>query len=326
MLIERLNIVTASGSEVVASATNNIDSVLMKYKNKAGATLTAIGALDSTTGSVSFAFTDALRPYVPKDSSTDIELYANIRPKAGRSGTALSTLGSELEYSLDWSNGQDDEFRAVGEGSGTVLTNADITDSQKVKGNDHWTFRTYPEFVLESLPAGQPVGTRDVLRFTIKANGLSSDSKILFDDNASATIRFEVIASGGTNSDMTARLFDVGTGEQIASQTVSLAQATGAGKRASVTFDSWDKDVEIVGGGQKTFRVQMGFVNFVDKNDFFQIVLNDGDANVVFRYVDGAKSSEGNTVEVGGGNTSFRRDSAGLFRLLPMEGPIFVQP
>lgn len=318
-LIERLNIVTASGSEVVASATNNIEQVKMKYKNQAGSVLTAVGSLDSVTGSVSFAFTGANRPYVPKDSSTDIELYGNIRPKAGRTGTALSTLGSEVEYSLDWSNGQNDEFRAVGEGSGAVLTNADITDSQKTKGNDHRTYRTFPEFVQETVTAGSPVGTKDVLKFTIKAHGLT-DSRILFDDNASATIRFEVLASGGAASNMTARLFDAISGEQVASATVTSAQVASSGSRASVTFDSWDKDIEIAGGSQKTFRVQMAFVNFVDKNDFFQIVLNDGDANVVFRYVDGAKSNEDNTVDMSTGK------SAGFWRLLPMEGPNFVQP
>lgn len=320
-LIERLNIVTATGSsEAVASATNNVDQVKMKYKNQAGSALTAVGALDSTTGSVSFAFTGADRPYVPKDSSTDIELYGNIKPKAGRTGTALSTLGSEVEFSLDWSNGQDDEFRAVGEGSGTVLTNADITDSQKVKGNDHRVYRVFPEFIQETVTAGSPIGTKDVLKFTIKAHGLG-DSRILFDDRPSAAIRFEVLASGAQSAtDMTARLYDALTGEQYASATLSNAQTSLVGARASITFSEWDKDVEIAGGGQKTFRVQLAFTGFTDKNDTLQIVLRDTDNNVVFRYVDGAKSNEGNMVELSQGV------SAGYFRLLPMEGPIFVQP
>jgi len=320
-LIERLNIVTATGSsEAVASATNNIDQVKMKYKNQAGSSLTAVGALDSTTGSVSFAFTLDDRPYVPKDSSTDIELYGNIKPKAGRTGTALSTLGSEVEFSLDWSNGQDDEFRAVGEGSGTVLTNADITDSQKSKGTDMRVYRAFPEFVQETVTAGSPVGTKDVLKFTIKAHGLA-DSRILFDDRPSAAIRFEVLASGAQSAtDMTARLFDALTGEQYASATLSNGQTSLVGARASITFSEWDKDVEIAGGGQKTFRVQLAFTGFTDKNDTFQIVLRDTDVNTVFRYVDGAKSNEGNMVELSQGV------SAGYFRLLPMEGPIFVQP
>ena len=319
-MIDRLNIVTATGSEVVASATNNIDSVKMKYTNKAGSSLTALGSLDSVTGSVSFAFTGDNRPYVPKDSSTDIEVYANIRPKAGRTGTALSTLGSDVEFSLDWSNGGDDDFRAVGDGSGTVLTNADITDSQKAKGNDHKVYRVYPEFIQETVTSGSPVGTKDVLKFTIKAHGLA-DSRLLFDDRPSAAIRFEVLASGSqTATDMTARLFDAITGEQYASKTFSNGQTSVAGARASITFDEWDKDVEIAGGQQKTFRVQVGFIGFTDKNDQFQIVLRDTDVNTIFRYVDGANSNEQNTIVLNQAKTN------GFWRLLPMEGPIFVQP
>ncbi|MBI2003701.1 MAG: hypothetical protein HYS78_01855, partial [Parcubacteria group bacterium] len=322
--IERLNIDTASGGgEVVASSTANIDSVKLEYTNKAGSTITALGALDASTGSVSFGFVGDQRPYIPKDSSVDVKVYANIKPKAGRTGTALSTLGSEVLYSLDISNGKDNEFRAVGEGSGSVKTNADITDSQKTKGTDHYTFRTYPEFVQDSLTASEPLGTKDVLKFTIKAHG-AAGSKLLFDDNASATIRFEVVASGTTASNMTARLYDLTTNDQIASQTVTSAQVSSAGARASVNFNSWDKNLEIDAGSQKSFRVELGFTNFVDKSDFLQLVLNDGDANAVVTYVDGAKTDEDNTVDLGG-TAAPGKNLNSIFRLLPMNGPIFVK-
>ncbi|MBI4120392.1 MAG: hypothetical protein HY454_02905, partial [Parcubacteria group bacterium] len=324
--IERLNITTASATapaEVVASATANIDSVKLEYTNKAGSVITALGALDAGTGSVSFGFVGDQRPYIPKDSSVDVKVFANIKPKAGRAGTALSTLGSEEAFSLDISNGNDDEFRAVGEGSGSVKTNADITDSQKSKGNDHYVFRVYPEFVQDTLAASEPLGTKDVLKFTIKAHG-ASGSRILFDDNASATIRFEVVASGTTASDMTARLYDLTTNDQVASQTVTSGQLSTSGRRASVAFDSWDKNLEIDAGSQKSFRVELAFTNFTDKSDFLQLVLNDGDANPVVRYVDGAKSGEDNTVDLGG--TGEPGKSLGsVFRLLPMNGQIFVK-
>lgn len=327
--IERLNIVTASaGGEVVASATANIDSVKLEYTNvKAGVstTLTALGALDATTGSVSFGFVGDQRPYIPKDSSVDVKIFANIKAKAPRTGTALSSpLGSEALYSLDISNGQDDEFRAVGEGSGSVKTNADITDSQKSKGNDHYTFRTYPEFVQDTLLASEPLGIKDVLKFTIKVWGVGG-SKLLFDDNASATIRFEIVASGAQSAtDMTARLYDLTTNDQVASQTVSNGQTSLANKRASVTFDSWDKNLEIDAGSQKSFRVELGFTGFTDKSDFFQLVLNDGDANSIVRYVDGANSAENNTVDLGG-STAPGKNLGSVFRLLPMNGPVFVK-
>ena len=307
--IERLNIAGEVGANTPADVTANIDQVKLTYTNKAGSTLTANGTLNSDA-SVSFGFTGDNRPYVPKDSSVDIIVKANIKTKALRSGNALtSTDGTEVNFSLDFSGGNADEFRAVGEGSGVVIDGATNANIANRTGNNQYVYRVYPEFIQETLTAGEPVGTKDALKFTIKAHGLS-DSKILFDDPSSAQLRFEIVASGGTSSNMTANLYDVGTGEQLASATITAGQATSP--RASINFSDWEKDVEITGGGQKTFRVEVGFVNFLDKSDFFQIVLNDTDGNVLVAYVDGAKTSEDNHVT----------NTAGVWRLLPMNGPI----
>ncbi len=317
-LIEKLNIITASTTEAVASATANVDTVKVKYTNKAGTVMTATGALNSTNGSVSFGFTGDNRPYVPKDSTADIEVYANIKPKSGRTGTALSTLGSEEAFSLDFSGGAKDEFRAIGDGSGTLVEGDNSNIGNVAKGTDHIMYRVFPEFTQETLAASEPLGTKDVLKFKIKAHGLS-DSKLLFDDRASATIRFEVVASGGANSNMTARLYDAATSELLASQTVTSAQDSRiTSSRASVNFNEWQRDYEIAGGTEKSFRVEIGFVNFPDKSDYFQLILNDTDENTVLMYVDGAKTDEDNSVFLN--NTT-----NGYYKLLPMNGPIFVK-
>lgn len=316
-LLETLNIITAttsSGTETAASATANVDVVKLKYKNKAGSTLTATGSLNSA-GSVSFGFTGDNRPYVPKDSSMDVEVYANIKPKAGRTGTALSTLGSEEAFSLDFSSGAANEFRAVGEGSGTVIDASDGNIANIARGNDHYVFRVYPEFVKESFAGegSETIGTREVLRFTIKAHGMS-DAKLLFDDPTSTTLRFELVASGSvTTSNMTATLYDYSTSEVLASVTISSGQIPGV--KASANFSDWERDFEITGGTSKTFRIDVGFVNFLDKSDYFQLVLNDIDGNTVVKYVDGAKSDESNEVTL----------ISGIWRSLPMNGSIFVK-
>lgn len=308
--IERLNIYSA---DTASNVTANIDQVKLEYKNKAGETLTAVGTLNSNA-SVSFGFSGDQRPYVPKDSSLDIVVKANIKPKAQRSGTALSTNGTEVNFSLDFSGGNADEFRAVGESSGVVIDGATNANIANVAGNNQYVYRVYPEFIQEPLAASEPVGTKDVLKFTIKAHGLP-DSKILFDEPSSAQLRFEVVASGGADSDMTVSLYDVSTGELLASTTCVSCQSSPAGGRSSVNFNDWEKDVEIVGGSQKTFRVEVGFTNFLDKSDFFQLVLNDTDENTLVTYVDGAKVNEDNMVT----------NTAGVWRLLPMNGPIFTK-
>ncbi len=316
--IERLNVAGEVGAGTPADVTANIDQVKLTYTNKAGSTLTAVGTLNSDA-SVSFGFSGDNRPYVPKDSSIDIVVKANIKTKSLRTGNALtSTDGTEVNFSLDFSGGVADEFRAVGEGSGVVIDGATNANIANRTGNNQYVYRVYPEFVQETLAASEPLGTKDVLKFTIKAHGLA-DSKILFDERPSATLKFEVVASGGTDSNMTVSLYDVGTGELLASggaAACSSCQSSPLNGRSSVTFDDWEKDVEISGGSQKTFRVEVAFTNFLDKSDFFQLVLQDmDDGNTQLRYVDGAKTSEDNTVD----------GVAGTFRLLPMNGPIFVK-
>ncbi|PJE50695.1 MAG: hypothetical protein COV29_03095 [Candidatus Yanofskybacteria bacterium CG10_big_fil_rev_8_21_14_0_10_36_16] len=295
--IERLNI---NSGDTTANLTANVDKVKIRYTNEAGDTLTSVGTLN-TAGSVSFAFTGSNRPYVPKDSSIDIKVLADLKTKA-------QGATSEVSFSLDFSGGATDEFRALGVGSGTLVEGNDTTgdDTDSVTGNDHYIYRVYPEFVQDTLAASEPLGTKDVLKFTIKAHGLS-DSKLYFDDPASVTLKFDTVASGGASSNMTANLYDVGTGELLASATITAGQANGA----SISFTNWEKDVEITGGSQKSFRVEVGFTNFLDTSDYFQVVLRD-EAGVI-KYVDGARTGEDQEVT----------NVANVFKLLPMNGPIF---
>ena len=97
----------------------------------------------------------------------------------------------------------------------------------------------------------------------------------------------------------------------LASTTISGAQAPSV--RPSISFTDWERDVEIQGGTSKTFRVEVGFQNFTDASDFFQAVLQD-EVNVV-KYVDGARTNEDQQIEL----------QPSVFRLLPMNGPIFVK-
>jgi len=297
IFIERLTIAT---DDSVPDFTSNVDSVKINYKNKSGSTLTTIGS-SNAQGNTSFGFTGDNRPYIPKDSSVDFTISANLKSKAARTGQAI-TQG--IQFSANLTGGDSSLLRAIGESTGTVM---DVAGISNILGNNHIVYRAFPEFIQESLTAGSPVGTKDVLKLTIKAHGLS-DSSIIFDNDT--FIKFEVFASGSQSAiDMTARLFDVITGEQYASTIVSNAQVSLVGNRTSINFGSWDKGIEIDGGAQKTLRVQVGFVNFTDKNDNFQIALKDRNAELAW------KSSDIVQLLV-----------PGFIRLLPMEGPIFVQP
>ena len=304
--IEKLNVYDATGTGTNIEL--NVNNVKLSYTNKDGQTLTATGALNSDTlPSVSFGFTGDNRPYVPKGSSMDVVIKADMKTKA-------QGATSEVTFSLDFSGGAADEFRAVGEGSGSVIDgNTTGSTMDDVLGNDHYVYRVYPKIEQLSVAAGSPTGSKDSLKFKITAMGLS-DSKILFDDPSSVALRFEAVASGGTGQAMWHYLYDLDSGELLSSMNDAGTIQTTPTINASVSFTEWEKDVEIQGGQSKSFRVQTDFQNFLDKNDYFQLILRD-DASVI-TYVDGARSGEDNEVS----------NLAGFFRLLPMNGSIFVTP
>lgn len=309
---------TVKGSNA-ANSRNNIQALKVQYTNQAGSLLTATGSLDNN-GSVSFGFVGDNRPYVPKDSSVDMKVLADFKTK-----TQGAT--SEVNFSMDFTGAATTDFRAVGVGSGTLIQGNDTTDddTDSVTANAQYVYRVYPEFIQDTLAASEPLGTKDVLKFSIKAWGLP-DSKILFDDQditggaASVGLQFEVVASGSvTTSNLTSNLYDVDTGELLASTTITAPQDDALLViRSSDSFNNtgggWEKDVEIQGGTTKRFRVNVAFGGFLDKSDYFQLMLQDNESGL-FDYVDGGNALERNTVS----------SVTGVFQLLPMEGPIFTK-
>ena len=306
-LIERLNVFNLGDTK--ADVLANVDQVKLTYTNKAGTSLTSVGSFNQDTRpSVSFGFTGDNRPYIPKDSSADIKVTALMKTKA-------QGATSEVNFSIDFSGVNADEFRAVGEGSGTVIA-GDTSGStiDDLSGNNMYAYRAFPKVEQISLSSGTPIGTKDVLKFKITVMGLS-DSKILFDDPASVGLKFEAVASGGTDADLVINLYDADSGALYASQQTQVNSVQDSPTvNASISFTDWEQDVEITGGQSKTFRVEVAFQNFLQTNDYFQLVMRDEASQIT--YVDGARSGEDQMVT----------NVASIFKSLPMNGPIFVTP
>ena len=123
--LERFTIAASVAAEVT-DAKANVGAVKVTYKNKNGDTLTTSGAF-SNGASVNFGWSGDARPYIPKDSSLDITVAADLKIKADGATTSTSTGATDaVAFSLDlmdrFNGSSADGFRAVGEGSGTVLT------------------------------------------------------------------------------------------------------------------------------------------------------------------------------------------------------------
>ena len=318
--VERFNVFNNLADDTKVDVIANVDHVKLGYQTKAQAgsanwTWVTQSLNNDTAPSTSFAFLGDARPYVPKDTSVDVKIRADIKPDADRYGDALTNVdGTEVSFSLDFSGGAADEFKAVGEGSGSIRdgdpTN-DVPTSGTVAnltGNDQYVYRVFPKIEQITVPAGEPIGTKDVLKFKITAMGLPG-ARVFFDDPSSVALKWEVIASRSNsgNPDNTFNLYDVDLGTLYASTSNDPGDSA---TNASVSFTEWEQDVSVYVGSPKTFRIEGVFAGFTAQSDYFQLVMRD-EAGVI-QYVDGADA-----------DNNFVSNAASVFQILPMTGPTF---
>lgn len=307
----------ASGSAEKADMAENVKTVTIEYKNKSGSTITS-SQLMTSGASVNFGFAGDNRPYVPKDSSIDVVVKGDMKTKAegATSSSGTTNQSFSMDYQDTFATSQTDGFRAVGEGSSTVLDGSSTGVSSEVAASTINVYRVFPKFELASTTGGEPLGTKDVLRFTITAMGLG-DSKLLFDNVAvgSGSIKFVAVASGNSAAtNLIATTYDVADGSIVSQDTITGAGDTPANNASlSIDFTAPGKDVEITGGSSKTFRVEISFSGFNDTSDFFQLILRDNNAADV-NWVD---NSTGVTSDPDVNSLT------GTLRVLPMNGPTF---
>jgi hypothetical protein len=298
---------------------NNVKKVYMSYKNKAGNTLTDSQIPDSNT-SVSFGWNsgDANRPYVPKGSSMDVTIKYDLKTK---DEGATSNRNFSIEFNGSTGNTAG-EFRAVGEGSGTVVTaySANIEDKDT---NNMYVYRVFPKF--DSVALSSPyslVGTPTVFKFTVTAMGLT-DSKLLFDNQAvgSGSIKFEVVSSGEYSPSAASTQFTIYDENDTTVDSSTLTADSRASTDASLTFDFTTKDIEISGGQSKTFRIQLDNPNTSYSKtsetgraaDYFQVILRNNEAALI-NWVDNSTGSTGDADVP---------STASVLKNLPIFGPTF---
>ena len=344
--------VAASDSNAVTQAADakaNVKQVKLTYKNKAGSILTTVQSFDQGASS-NFGWsyngsgTDT-RPYVPKDGSLAIDVAASLRTKA-EGATPTNASPEAVFFSLDLSdtyNGSyTSAFKAVGEGSGTVLDGTSTGINDVLGSNEQYVFRVFPKIEQVALSAPYALtGTPTVFKFSVTAMGLT-DATMRFDNEsrASGSIYFEVVSSGEhviTNASTTYTIYDESNVIIDASAAIRRSNAPGSANtfqnvpaletlpavNASIIFDFTSKDVEIAGGNTKTFRIQLDNpnTNYAQTSstgraaDYFQVTLLDDQAGLI------------NWVE-DYNNATTARDTAsttGVLRSLPLYGPTFTR-
>jgi hypothetical protein len=274
----------------------NVKSVTLEYTNKLGNTTTVTQSM-TAGASANFGFSGDSRPYVPKGSSIDLKVMVNMKSKdEGATSTSAGDATSPvwgMRYHDTYNNSQTDGFRAVGEGSGTVLTGGSAGVGNEVDSENMYVYRVYPKFEQVSVAGGEPLGIKDAFKFTITAMGLT-DSKLLFDDSAagSGSIKFEVAASGNSAATTLTPKTYSGSKNYDTSSTIALV-GDDPSNYASYTLDFGENDLEIGGGTSKTLAIEVNFSGFLDKSDFFQVRLLNDEAGLV-NWVDNSTGSTAN--------------------------------
>ena len=330
--IEKLTIAASVAAEIIDAAAN-VKSITLTYKNKAGSTLTSNQSFTSGA-SANFGWSSPvgsgtdLRPYVPKDSNLDITAAASLRTSAEGAtqdtGVASTpTVFFSLDLTDTYNGSTTNGFKAVGEGSGTVLNGAS-TNIKSVSGkNNLYIYRVYPKVDIVALSSPYLlIGTPDVYKFTVTAMGLP-DSKLLFDNQGatSGSFKFEVIASGQQTNSNTSTSFEVYDETNLLIDTGTIDSDSTPSPHASLTFNFGSQDVEISGGTSKTFRIVLtnpsqwyAKTSATGRSaDYFQLVLRDDE--------DGLISWVGNST--GSTNDLDSVSTTNVLRNLPATGPTF---
>lgn len=349
--IEKLTIAASVAAEATDAAAN-VKEVALTYKNKAGSTLTTTQSLgNGASVNFNWATTDANRPYVPKDSSLDLSVNANMRTKAeGATQTTGTSAAALVQFSLDlvdsFNGSYVNGFRAVGEGSGTVIDGTGTNIKDVLGAFKQNVYRVFPK--IEQVALSSPyslLGTPTVFKFSITAMGLA-DANLRFDNEhkGSGSLAFEVIASGdseiNTTTSTTFSVLDE-TGVVIdgpsalrfindpsaadTSQTLAFTNNAPYGAdpdiNSSISFDFAGQDIEIGGGQTRTFSIRLNNPTMHYSNagstgrapDYFQVTMQDDQAGLV----NWVGSYDGTT------NSLDTPSATGVLRSLPLFGPTF---
>jgi len=262
-VVDRLTVDNTGGSDVT------VDSIELHYENQAGESKIATGFLTSGT----YIF-NGLDLYVPKDDTSTLTVKLN----TGDVTTGNAGSGSVVGLDLSNDDSNDDEFRAVGIGSGTTINDSTTTVDASFTGsgdgviasNDHEIRKTKPTLSLASgSPSGAAiVGLIEVLRFNITAD---SRGDVQVDDLTFEMSSTDNAGTGWNACDTTdivaadVTLYDADDLSSDISSVTSLLEADGTACNAAAPLKYINIDFAsaetVAAGTTKTYVLKINVAN-----------------------------------------------------------------
>ncbi len=243
--------------------------------------------------SLSFTFEGSARPYAPKDDYGYITVLTDVNGYLGGQG---AKAGDYLKFSANLEDSG--VFKAYGAKSGKLLNGGDsgvyaeaTNQGQMLTTgmNTHYIFRARPVFAKKAWSGD----ANELARFTITAqgydvtfDGTSSDGFYNSSDSVvSASLEFDVIASGTDETDQTLYLYDWNNSiiSSITELDLSLADIVTENANAAATttisfqFEEATAAVVIAKDVTREFYITIdNLVDFNNQDEYIQLrLLND---------------------------------------------------
>ncbi len=236
---EAFNVERVAINDASSAYDDNISTVKLVYTDADGNTVTKTGYL--TSGQVIF---DNLSPafYVPKDGDAYLTVKADIATIGGNGGADSGDLPA-LSLAKDTTN--DDQFKAVGAGSGTTLDDDDVyfSGSQStatISANAMTIRKAKPTITVDALPTTSLTdGTQTLYKFTVTNTSNESAEigikkfgfDVVLSDNATSTAltldTVKIYKSTDLTNAISATIED-GSGNDLTGTANSLTDGTGS--------------------------------------------------------------------------------------------------
>ena len=276
-LIEKFSVDLLDDAVVSTAFRDDFSNVKLKYQTQTqfgtDTWTTSTGKTFASLATLSFSFSDAARPYVPKNDDSYISALVDIVGYSGGEG-ADSTDFFKIAMTDDLDDF--DEFKALGVQSNKYVSASEPTQTDFYT---HWVVRSYP-FVEKVAWSGDEL---ELARFGITAIGgdvtfgydAADAYNSIGDTMVSSGFEFEVISSGTDDDTSTLYLYD------WSNNIISSTGAAGLDQGASCSenditsnelttiafgFEEMTSDLTITKGVTKTFYVMLDSGDLADFN------------------------------------------------------------
>lgn len=312
-----------NGTSNSSAYTNNVETLTIEYPAADGNMYTKTTTFASTNeAAVNFAgTTEEPYMYVDTEDEAEFNVYVDV-PSSDRVTGGSSTSNERIEIGVSVDTTNDDQFKAVGVGSGTSLDDDDI--SANSAANRFVVRETAPVITLSTdSPSGTGFvpGDQEVLRFNIAAN---ANEDVIFNE---FVFSFSATDNDGTESttdnepDWNECDSNVSSGFGIYESMLDIYDLNDEGLTTALDVDA---DWTILGTNGADCSSTQADVGFFELDLTTPLVIPAGDVHSIALYFDSSRANAVNDDSLQVSLTSEMFSSASYLTSSNTDGAVLV--